>query len=168
MTASRPTVPDSPLGHLRPNAPPSNPCAHFLPQSLETLKKKGCKPTPLNQDASQILANASVLTVSQGAERDGHGPQREASAQKDSSQMAFLDQQCPKDTNAKIWGPRPSVLPGSQCLPSLVDIRSTVTACGHGVFEGSLSALELAQPLEAQKRKHESLGTRKRKRKKRH
>ncbi|XP_038188830.1 NUT family member 2-like [Arvicola amphibius] len=252
-------------------------------QLLETLKKKGCKATPLNQDASQILANASVLTVSQGAERDGHSPQREASAQKDSSRMAFLDQQCPENTNAKIWGPRPSVLPGSQCLPSLVDIRSTVTACGkeahpqspgsrcgvnprevpateelhespgrstddkeelhslsfllcsqynlvpwklashlfpyadfsdsdsipepsspkirgfspdpsliakskkraliggltplakrsdpgpgHGVFEGPLSALELAQPLQAQKRKHESLGTRKRKRKKRH
>ncbi|KAH0516741.1 NUT family member 2 [Microtus ochrogaster] len=252
-------------------------------QLLETLKKKGCKATPLNQDASQILANASVLTVSQGAEKDGHGPQREASAQKDSSQMAFLDQQCPEDTNAKIWGPRPSVLPGSQCLPSPLDIRSTVTTCdkeaypqspgarsgvnlrevpateelheslgrttddkeelhslsfllcsqynlvpwklashlfpyadfsdsdsipepsspkirgfspdpsliakskkraliggltpmakrsdpgpGHGVFEGALSALELAQPLQAQKRKHESLGTRKRKRKNRH
>lgn len=257
--------------------------SHFLPQPLETLKKKGCKATPLNQDASQILANASVLTVSQGAGKDGHGPQREASAQKDSSQMAFLDNQCPEDTNAKIWGPRPSALPGSQCLPSPVDIRSTVTTCdkeaypqspgsrsgvnlrevpateelheslgrttndkeelhslsfllcsqynlvprkptshlfpnadfsdsdsipkpsspkirgfspdpsliakskkraliggltpmakrsdpgpGHGVFEGALSALELAQPLQAQKRKHESLGTRKRKRKKRH
>ncbi|XP_005343751.1 NUT family member 2-like [Microtus ochrogaster] len=252
-------------------------------QLLETLKEKDCKTTPLNQDASQILANASVLTVSQGAEKNGHGPQREASAQKDSSQMAFSDQQCPEDTNAKIWGPRPSVLPGSQCLPSPVDIRSTVTTCdkeaypqspgsrsgvnlrevpateelheslgrttdgkeelhslsfllcsqynlvprkpashlfpyadfsdsdsipkpsspkikgfspdpsliakpkkraliggltpmakksdpgpGHGVFEGPLSALELAQPLQAQKRKHESLGTRKRKRKKRH
>lgn len=247
------------------------------------MKKKGCKAPPLNQDASQILDNASVLTVSQGAERDGHGPQRGASAQKDSSQMAFLDQQCPEDTNAKIWGPRPSVLPDSQCLTSLVDTRSTVTDCGkeaypqspgsrcgvnprevpateelheslgrtiddkeelhslsfllcsqynlvpwklashlfpyadfsdsdsipepsspkirgfspdpslmakskkrallggltpmakrsdpgpgHGVCEGPLSALELALPLQAQKRKHESLGTRKRKRKKRH
>ncbi|CAO2596031.1 NUT family member 2 [Lemmus lemmus] len=250
---------------------------------LDTLKKKGSQVTPLNQDASQILADASVLTVSQGAERDGHGPQRGASAQKDSSRMAFLDQQCPADTNAKIWEPRPSILPGSQCLPSLVDIRSTDTACGkgaypqspgsrcgvnlsevsapeelheslgrttddkeelhslsfllcsqynlvpwklashlfpyadfsgsdsfpepsspkirgfspdpsliakskkqaliggltplakrsdpgpgHGVFEGPLSALELAQPLQAQKKKHESLGIRKRKRKKRH
>ncbi|KAL6075340.1 hypothetical protein STEG23_005290 [Scotinomys teguina] len=39
---------------------------------------------------------------------------------------------------------------------------------GHGMFEGPFSALELAHPLQAQKRKYESLGTRKRKRKKRH
>ncbi|XP_028618941.1 NUT family member 2-like [Grammomys surdaster] len=39
---------------------------------------------------------------------------------------------------------------------------------GHGVSEGPLSALELAYLSQSQKRKYEPLGTRKRKRKKRH
>lgn len=39
---------------------------------------------------------------------------------------------------------------------------------GHGVSEGPLSALELAHLSQPQKRKHEPLGTHKRKRKKRH
>lgn len=39
---------------------------------------------------------------------------------------------------------------------------------GHGVAEGPLSALELAYLSQSQKRKYEPLGTRKRKRKKRH
>ncbi|CAO2640245.1 NUT family member 2 [Lemmus lemmus] len=132
----------------------------FLPQLLDTLKKKGSQATPLNQDASQILADASVLTVSQGAEREGHGPQRGTSAQKDSSRMAFLDQQCPEDTNAKIWGPRPSVLPDSQCLSSLVDIRSTDTACGKGAYPqspGSRCGVNLRE-VSAPEELHESLG----------
>nr|XP_006992330.1 NUT family member 2-like isoform X1 [Peromyscus maniculatus bairdii]XP_042134399.1 NUT family member 2-like isoform X1 [Peromyscus maniculatus bairdii]XP_042134400.1 NUT family member 2-like isoform X1 [Peromyscus maniculatus bairdii] len=247
------------------------------------LKKKGCKGAPLNPGAPQILANASVLTDCQGAKRDDHSPQRGASAQKCSSQMASSDHQCSGATNSEMWRPRPTVFPSSQCLPSVADIGSTVIPCGreahppnlgsrcavslrgvsateepyeslgraaedkeelpslafllcsqyrlvpwklaghlcpyagfsdsdsipkpsspkirglspdaspiakskkraliggltpmakrsnsgpgHAMFEGPFSALELAHPLQAQKRKYESLGTRKRKRKKRH
>ncbi|MEJ1284787.1 NUT family member 2 [Cricetulus griseus] len=255
----------------------------LLEEHCLTLKKKGCKSAPLNPGAPQILSNASLPTVCQGAKRDDHGPQRGASAQKGSSQVPSLDQQCPGATTAEIWGPRPTVFPGSQCLPSLGDIGSTVipsgrgthpqspgsrcatslrgvsameelqeslgrtiedkeelpslsfllwsqyrlvpwklsgylcpytglsdsasipkplspkirdlspdpsstdkskkraliggltpmakrsnSGLGHGMFEGSLSALGLTHPLQAQKKKFESLGTRKRKRKKRH
>ncbi|CAH6799713.1 Nutm2 [Phodopus roborovskii] len=250
----------------------------LLEEHCLALKKKGCKRAPLNPGAPQILTNASVQTVCQGAKRDVHGPQRGASAQKGSSQGPSLDHKRPGATNAEIWVPRPTVFPGSQCLPSLGDIGSTVIPCGrgthpqspgsrcamslrgvptmeefqeslsktiedkeelpslsfllwsqyrlvpwklsshlcpysglsdsasipkplspkirglspdkskkraliggltpmakksnpglgHGVFEGPLSALGLAHPLPAQKKKLESLGTRKRKRKKRH
>ncbi|MEJ1284106.1 hypothetical protein NN561_015086 [Cricetulus griseus] len=47
------------------------------------------------------------------------------------------DHQCPGATNAEIWGPRPTVFPSSQYLPSLGDIGSTVIPYGRGAHPQS-------------------------------
>ncbi|XP_005066367.1 NUT family member 2-like [Mesocricetus auratus] len=130
----------------------------LLEEHCLALKKKGCKRAPLNPGAP--LSNSSVPTVCQGAKRDDHGPQRGASAQKGSSRVPSLDHQCPGATNAEIWGPRPTVFSGSQCLPSLGDIGSTVIPYGRGTHTqspGSRCAMSL-RGLSAMEEFQESLG----------
>ncbi|EGV96030.1 Protein FAM22 [Cricetulus griseus] len=124
------------------------------------LKKKGCKRAPLNPGAPQILSNASVPTVCQGAEREGHGPQRGTRAQKRSSLVPSLDHLFTGATNAEIWGPRPTVFPRSQCLPSLGDIGSTVIPYGRGAHPqspGSRCAMSL-RGVSAMEEFQEALG----------
>lgn len=102
------------------------------------MKKKEVERAPPNPGAPQIPASASVLTVCQGAERDGHGVQRGASAQTGSSRMASLDHHYLGATSAEIWGFKPAaVLPSNQSSPSLADIRPTGIPCGRGAHNQS-------------------------------
>ncbi|XP_003511744.1 NUT family member 2 isoform X1 [Cricetulus griseus] len=124
------------------------------------LKQKGCKRAPLNPGGPQILSNASVPTVCQGAKREGHGPQRGTSAQKHSSPVPSLDHQCPRATNEEIGSPKPTDLPSIQCLPSLGDIGSTVIPYGrraHHQSPGSRCAMSL-RGVSAMEEFQEALG----------
>lgn len=115
---------------------------HFLLQLREkrclALKKKGVERTGLYPGSPQNPANASVLTVCQGAQRDDCGAQKGASTQTASSRMASLDQQCLGGTSTEVWGPKPATLhPSNQSSPSLVDSGSTGFPCGRGAHNQS-------------------------------
>lgn len=102
------------------------------------LKKKGVERTGLYPGSPQNPANASVLTVCQGAQRDDCGAQKGASTQTASSRMASLDQQCLGGTSTEVWGPKPATLhPSNQSSPSLLDSGSTGFPCGRGAHNQS-------------------------------